>query len=165
QAYLGSRLIDVAMSNPEYCGAALDNPGRELLIALIMHSRDKPQAARTGLSTRAQSASSQPEPGVPTLQDLLTKSASTRDDTKALDLYAAALEIDSIDDLPSHGAIADQIEKCWRGVRAGPRNRKLWRRKGKPWCGFSVRRRERSPPSTGAPPTRSPSLPIGSSTA
>src|SRR4030095_643546 len=95
-----------------------DNPGRELLIALIMHSRDKPQAARTGLSTRAQSASSQPEPGVLTWQDLLTKSASTRDDTKALDLYAAALEIDSIDDLPSHGAIADQIEKCWRAVRA-----------------------------------------------
>jgi NACHT domain len=118
QAYLGSRLIDVAMANPEYCGAALDNPGRELLIALIMHSRDKPRAARTGMSTRAQSASSRPEPGVLTLQDLLTKSASARDDTKALDLYAAALEIDSIDDLPSHGAIADQIEKCWRAVRA-----------------------------------------------
>jgi hypothetical protein len=43
QAYLGSRLIGPAMANSEFRKEALGNAGRELLIALVMHSRAEPK--------------------------------------------------------------------------------------------------------------------------
>ena len=50
QAYLGSRLIGYAMADAEFRDAALKKAGRELLIALVMHSRAKADSAgRSGL--------------------------------------------------------------------------------------------------------------------
>src|SRR5258708_30359718 len=46
QAYLGSRLIDLAMEDPQYSEEPLADPGRELLIALVMNSRTQVQPAR-----------------------------------------------------------------------------------------------------------------------
>jgi NACHT domain len=43
QAYLGSRLIGPAMADSEFRKEALGNAGRELLIALVMHSRAEPK--------------------------------------------------------------------------------------------------------------------------
>ena len=43
QAYLGSRLIGYAMADGKFRKEALDNAGRELLIALVMHSRAEPK--------------------------------------------------------------------------------------------------------------------------
>jgi hypothetical protein len=118
QAYLGSRLIDVAMSDPAYRNVALRDPGREMLIALIMHSRDQARAARPNGLTRVGVSSAGPNAEDPTLRDLLREAATHRDDVKALDLFAAAFEVDSVDEAPAHGAIADQVERCWEHVRA-----------------------------------------------
>ena len=48
QAYLGSRLIGYAMTDGKFRKEALKNSGRELLIALVMHSRaeQKQRSAR-----------------------------------------------------------------------------------------------------------------------
>ena len=43
QAYLGSRLMGPAMADSEFRKEALGNAGRELLIALVMHSRAEPK--------------------------------------------------------------------------------------------------------------------------
>jgi hypothetical protein len=110
QAYLGSRLIHHAMADADYRRGALKNPGRELLIALVLHSRAKVRAARPHGSTQVlidTGTESRP------LRDLLSEAASGRDDVKALDLYAAALEIDSIDKTPAHRSIAAKLEEQW----------------------------------------------------
>ena len=118
QAYFGSRLIHVAMEDPEYRNAALSNPGRELLLALVMHSRAKVSEGRAnraaGISTALATADG---PGDP-LQDLLAEAASNRDNEKALDLYAAALEIDSVDEAPTHAGIAGQLCEHWPRISA-----------------------------------------------
>jgi hypothetical protein len=108
QAYLGSRLIDQAMADPTYRQGALKDPGRELLIALVMHSRAKARAARPRPSTTVL-VGSERRP----LRDLLVEAAEGRDDVKALDLYAAALEIDCVDDAPVHAAIASRLADQW----------------------------------------------------
>jgi hypothetical protein len=118
QAYFGSRLIHVAMQDPDYRGNALTNPGRELLIALVMHSRAKVREARsstaTGIRTRVETGDA---PGQP-LQGLLAEAAGHRNDVKALDLYAAALEIDSVDEAPAHASIAERLRNHWPTIAA-----------------------------------------------
>jgi hypothetical protein len=117
QAYLGSRLIDVAMANKQYRDKALIKPGREFLIALVMHSRAVKKARP---NETAQDRIEMPGPGAEDqrLQDLLCKKAGDRTDVKALDLYAAALEIDCVDKAPTHGDIADKLEKRWPDLGA-----------------------------------------------
>jgi hypothetical protein len=110
QAYLGSRLIDHAMADAEYRRGALKDPGRELLIALVTHSRAKARAARPHGSTQVLIKT---DTGERPLRALLSEAASGRDDVKALDLYAAALEIDSIDKAPAHRSIAAKLEAQW----------------------------------------------------
>jgi NACHT domain len=113
QAYLGSRLIDHAMADPAYREGALEDPGRELLIALVMHSRAKARAARPRPSTQVLidtgADGARPQP----LRDLLVEAAGGRDDVKALDLYAAALQIDSVEDAPAHASIAAKLAAQW----------------------------------------------------
>jgi hypothetical protein len=49
QAYLGSRFMDIALEDPDYrreADAALNKPGRELLIAMVLYSRRKPAEAK-----------------------------------------------------------------------------------------------------------------------
>jgi hypothetical protein len=112
QAYLGSRLIDHAMADTTYRDRALKDPGRELLIALVMHSRAKARAARPQPSTAVLIETDEPGRRRP-LRDLLLDAAKARDEVKALDLYAAALEIDSVDDAPTHAAIATGLADQW----------------------------------------------------
>jgi hypothetical protein len=118
QAYLGSRLIDAAMMEENYLEEALEKPGRELLIALVMHSRSKVAEARRHDASEAPVAVPQSTAGDRSLQALLCRAASGRSDEKALDLYAAALEIDSVDSAPRHEVIAAELHERWPHVSA-----------------------------------------------
>ena len=114
QAYLGSRLIAHAMADAEFRAEALHNAGRELLIALAMHSRATPkQASPRGREDAASDSSGAPPESID-LRTLLREEARGRIDAKALDLYATALEIDSVDPAPEHQAIAEEIFGHWR---------------------------------------------------
>jgi hypothetical protein len=118
QAYLGSRLIGYAMEDAEFRDAALEKAGRELLIALVMHSRAKADSAgRSGLQQAeigGSRSSTEPADLRPHLRDV----AGRRHDAKALDLYATVLEIDSVDRAPQHQAIAEEVAKDWRKLTA-----------------------------------------------
>ncbi|HZF89241.1 NACHT domain-containing protein [Streptomyces sp.] len=103
QAYLGSAFLDsVQRDSRAALETALSDPGRELLMAFIMRSR----ADRS-------------VPQRPTV-DLLVKAAATRQDDKAFDLYATALEIDTgtIDD-SAHSSIANKLLQRWPELRDG----------------------------------------------
>jgi hypothetical protein len=113
QAYLGSRLMDVAMADPQYRDEALRNPGQELLIALVMYSRSMVRDTRPDGPAQARIGGTGPGDEGRSLQGLLREAANYRADVKAFDLYAAALEIDSIDAAPAHGAIADELQTRW----------------------------------------------------
>jgi hypothetical protein len=118
QSYLGARLIDSAMADPKYRKGALKEPGRELLMALVMRSRDKAAQAgprRVALHRVRVSDGREAERPVP---DLLVQAARKRNDVKALYLYAAALSIDCIADQPAQGSIADIIKKYWPQITA-----------------------------------------------
>jgi hypothetical protein len=99
QSYLGSSFLDAVQQGPEKAlEVALTDPGRELLIALIMRSRRNRRM---------------PAPQRATV-DLLLKAAEGRGDDKALDLYAAALEIDTgLRDDSAHTEIAATLLKRW----------------------------------------------------
>jgi len=116
QAYFGSRFIHVAMEDPRYRDDALKHPGRELLIALVMHSRAKVREARSndaaGIRTRVRGADGTSQ----SLQVTLAEAARRRHDVKALDLYATALEVDSVDEAPTHMDIAAQLRDHWPAI-------------------------------------------------
>jgi hypothetical protein len=113
QAYFGSRLIQFAMQDPDYRKTALGNPGRELLLALVMHSRAEVREARAGgangirIAVEGTDGTSQP------LQHVLAQAAGARFDAKALNLYATAFEIDSVDQAPAHAELARQLRLHW----------------------------------------------------
>jgi len=116
QAYLGSRLIDVALTDDQYRKAALKDPGRELLIALVLRSRAQAGDARPNrraLYRIAKLAGNQRSH-----RDLLLKAARRRSDVKALHLYSAALDIDTAEDSPAHQAIADELQERWPAISA-----------------------------------------------
>jgi hypothetical protein len=78
------------------------------------------QTAFGGLSTGPTQASSGPTLGshVRSIRDLLVVSAAeARDDVKMLDLYAAALEIDSFLDKSRHEEIARSVSDRWEDIR------------------------------------------------
>ena len=128
QAYLGSRLLDVALRDPRFLPEAMERPkpGRELLIALVLRSRAgngartertaaqrgerAPGPSRTGRRTK-----DQPQGPSESIGQLSQEMAS-REDTKVLDVYAAALEIDSVADQPMHATIADEIRRKWSQI-------------------------------------------------
>jgi hypothetical protein len=99
QAYLGSRVLDTALQDPDYLKQALKRPkpGREFLIALVLRSRG---GGRDG-------------PGcIGPLRAALAK----RDDTKVLDVYAAVLEMDCVAAAPQHASIASEIRDKWSRI-------------------------------------------------
>ncbi|MFI5529880.1 NACHT domain-containing protein [Kitasatospora sp. NPDC051853] len=106
QAFLGSHLLDaVQRSAPAALTKALEEPGRELLIALIMRSRFRSAGTAQAPTVR-----------------LLLDAARNRQDDKALDLYAAALEIDSgRRDDSAHEEIAATVLGRWPEITAGDR--------------------------------------------
>jgi hypothetical protein len=113
QAYFGSRFIQVALRDPHYRGTALGNPGRELLLAMVMHSRAEVRGARArganGIRIAVEGTDGTSEP----IQGLLAQAAGRRFDAKALDLYATALEIDSVDQAPAHMELTRQTRDHW----------------------------------------------------
>ena len=115
QAYLGSRLIDVAMNDQGYREAALEDPGRELLIALVMRSRVNAGTVPADGITQVETA---PRAGASERwRDELLAAAGKRSDVKALNLYAAALEIDSVSEAPAHETIANKLQERWPELR------------------------------------------------
>jgi hypothetical protein len=118
QAYLASRLIDVAMTDSKFCDQALAKSGREFLLALIMHSRARPQNPRPDGAARISFLPAQLGADKRALQGLLCDEARHRTDVKALDLYAAALQIDCVSKQPAHGYIAGKLEKSWPDIWA-----------------------------------------------
>ncbi|AUG75533.1 hypothetical protein CFP65_0571 [Kitasatospora sp. MMS16-BH015] len=132
QAYLGSRVIGKVLVAPpgrdSYFPDALRNPNRELLLALVLHSRSATREARcTCTVTR------RPTCPVVRLVDLLTGQAlsgllrpSSRvsavgqgqvSHAKLLDLYGAALDIDSVDRRPRPGPVVEALVKAWPRLR------------------------------------------------
>jgi hypothetical protein len=120
QAYLGSRLIGVALQDPEYYTEALENPGREFLIALLLHSRALTQ----------QLPEDEPRPGdsegpnslsIDGIRDLVMNAANSRraKDAKGLDLFAAALEIDAAAECSRHSQIAENLANHWHEFENG----------------------------------------------
>ena len=122
EAYLGSRVIDRAMDDAGYRENALDHPGREFLLALVMNSRAKvlspgPKEGRPGdLATPGGSGRR--------FGDLLREEALTHPPgVTALYLYAAALQIDCVDRAPAHSEIAEQVANSWPELRAQDQRR------------------------------------------
>jgi hypothetical protein len=101
QAFLGSQLMDAALRDPDYVREALygepdderTGPGREFLIALVLHSRSKLIEQEAAGQPSGAPGSSSDSAGAVCYQ--LAKAAAARHDNKALDIYAAAMEISS----------------------------------------------------------------------
>jgi hypothetical protein len=139
QSYLGAEFIDAAMKDPEYRKAALDHPGRELLIALVLHSRASRQQAGPPPVAAAALPSSVPhrQPDMsragwsyrfvprraaePPLAAVLRDATRGRHDVKALDLLAASLQVDAVDKRLEHDRIAEQILQQWVTIEGDPR--------------------------------------------
>jgi hypothetical protein len=117
QAYLASRLIDIAMADSEFRDQALAKSGREFLIALVMRSRARLQNPVPGGAAGVSPVAAQSGADERTLRGLLCEEAGRRTDVKALGLYAAALQIDCLDG-PGHGDIADKLEESWPDIWA-----------------------------------------------
>ncbi|MET9511935.1 NACHT domain-containing protein [Streptomyces flavidovirens] len=152
QAHLGARFMN-AVIHPDvpgeptagsYFPAALQKPGRELLIAMVLYSRTPDGSC---LHEEAQ-GDGEPWCPVSAARDLLLKAAcqaqmvrehrpgypgghpvdSRGSDAqrllgrtlhaKALELYAAALEIDSVDAAPQQHLIAMRLATTWPDLRA-----------------------------------------------
>ena len=128
QAFLGSRLLDVALQEPGYRADALRHPGpgREFLIALVLRSRATehpdtrrldaagPGTARGGRRAGGSAAADVIHEFIAPLR----QAVADRDDSKVLDVYAAAMEIDCDTPAPAHGAIAGEIRDRWPRVHA-----------------------------------------------
>jgi hypothetical protein len=120
QAYLGSQLIDLAMADAEYRHEALRNPGHEFLTALVMQSRAKVRNAHLNRTKWIHTKVVRRAKHHP-LQDLLCDAARIRDDVKALNLYAAAFEIDSVGEESRQRAIGEKLQKHWPSIWAQDR--------------------------------------------
>ena len=100
QAYLASREIrQVVKEQPAYLDKALENPGRELLLALVMDSRRDARPPRSHAMVRDKL--------------LAVGCRSDLEMGKRLDALAAALEIDSVDVSPAQQQIARTVRKIW----------------------------------------------------
>ncbi len=140
QAYLGSRLLDVAVRDPDYLRDALQipRPGREFVIALVLRSRaadraadradpsdgrgrGRPEARQPSARGRTRRARPLRDALPATQPDFLAPlraSAGSRDDNKVLDMFAAALEIDGVTAQPAHQDIAAEIMARWSRIHA-----------------------------------------------
>jgi hypothetical protein len=128
QAYLGSRMLGVALRDPEFLREALQypKPGREFLIALVLGSRVADAAGSSRSASQRGAAAPGPKRtdrrGKGAAADRresvgpLLKAMATREDTKVLDVYAAALEIDSVADEPIHAVITAEITDRWAQI-------------------------------------------------
>jgi NACHT domain len=93
-------------------------PGREFLAALVMHFRARVQRPRPAESTESATSAKASRARHSQLQDFLAETARSRNDPRVLDLYAAALQIDCVDQTPVHNRIAEQLTIQWPEVHA-----------------------------------------------
>ncbi|MGE5135039.1 MAG: NACHT domain-containing protein, partial [Gemmatimonadota bacterium] len=129
QAYLGSRLLDVALQDRAFWQEAMERPGpgREFLIALVLRSRAagsrdgwwQHQAGRKAAGKGRRPRDGEPPAAAPLSPAVpLRQAAARRDDNKVLDIYAAAFEIDCDAPEPDHAAIAREIRDRWTDIHA-----------------------------------------------
>ena len=140
QSYFGSSLLKLFLQEDgedNRLAKALNDPGpgRELLIALVLHSREKRDlweaaegdrasasvTAGTEAGTQGGAMNDTSKPRTATLREMLLTAAGDHVDAKAFDIYAAALEIDSMQDESNQGLIAKNLSKRWKDVRTGDR--------------------------------------------
>ncbi|GAB7104387.1 hypothetical protein JCM4814A_27010 [Streptomyces phaeofaciens JCM 4814] len=134
QAYFGYRVLNHLGERGvgELVERALQPPGpsRELLIALVLLSRRRAAARPApGGGVRAEVRKElaglvrqTPVRGRPLAHRLCSAADRRTDDPKALDLYAAALEIASVDDDPKLlGTIIRAVRERWSGIKGDRR--------------------------------------------
>jgi NACHT domain len=98
---------------------ALLRPGPGMLFALVLYSR------RASASSTTRTAPTPPDQIPPALTQtrhistLLLEAAAEHSGNTALDIYAAALEIDCVSAAPQQATIAAEIRSRWRQMRAG----------------------------------------------
>lgn len=122
QAYLAHRLLS-EMADEELCHVVepalrMPGPGRELLIALILLSRRR--AAEAG-DRPAEAPAPADAPGRLFPRDLLRsmrEQADGRQDVKFFDLYAAVLEIGSLDPQEDLDSVATSLLRRWETLSA-----------------------------------------------
>lgn len=122
QAYLGARFLPaiLADNNEDFLNAALKEPGRELLMALVMYSRSRfeDEPTRDGDGIRLHLDTSHEPQHAAALRDRLQTAADERHprDAKTLDLLASALEIDMVVGEPIHAVLATDLAERWREI-------------------------------------------------
>ncbi|MFJ1806242.1 MULTISPECIES: ATP-binding protein [unclassified Streptomyces] len=134
QAYFGCRLLDQLGERGagDLAEQALQPPGpsRELLIALVLLSRGRAanpagrgHGLRAGIRKEiAELVRQAPVRGRPLALRLCAAAGRRTDDPKALDLYAAALEIESAEDDPGQlSGIVTAVREHWAGIKGDRR--------------------------------------------
>ncbi|OQR60506.1 hypothetical protein B6E66_29510 [Streptomyces maremycinicus] len=134
QAYFGCRLLNHLGERGagDLAEQALQPPGpsRELLIALVLLSRHRAahdpsrgHGVRAELRKEiAELLRQTPVRGRPLAHRLCAAAGRRTDDPKALDLYAAALEIESAEDDPGElSAIVTAVREHWAGIKGDRR--------------------------------------------
>jgi hypothetical protein len=118
QAYLGSLMMPAALHDAKYCSEALQKPGREFLISVVMYFCSS-KAREAAMRHQQNSEKSGHPPAswkedVSLILDLLKQSANVQDaSTKMLEIYAAALEIDSANGALQHKELATEVCDHW----------------------------------------------------
>ena len=102
QAYLGSRMLERVMAeNPSFLAAALDDPSREMLVALVMYSRSR--------------RPEEPLRSYTEVRDALCRAVAegALSPTQKLDMMTTAVDIDSVDREPQHRRLAAGLRDVW----------------------------------------------------
>ncbi|MDT0397625.1 ATP-binding protein [Streptomyces edwardsiae] len=169
QAYLGYRLLSEVEADgvAAVVEPALHSPGpsRELLIALVLLSRHRAEPPSPQPAVRPDQGRSRhllrSRRTPPGLAGLLREAAANRHDAKYFDLYAAALEIDSVDPAPIQEELARDLDEQWadldtKGDQRTVEDAKLGlvRR-----FGAALRERERRRGESGPLPGKAPARP------
>jgi hypothetical protein len=121
QAYLGSRYMSAALQDDTYRSQVGQKPGREFLIAVVMHFRSKSIGDRADLSSQRTPDGPDPTPAeVADALEFLTDAVDKQEvPAKKLDIYAAQLEIDSAAGGAQHCKIAGSLCEDWDKILSG----------------------------------------------
>ncbi len=126
QAYLGSRLLDQAMRDDHYRRAALEQSGRQFLLAAVLSSRaalrprlPDPAVARRrrGNEAGAEGAGDVGNDGEGLAYPLWQQARRVRN-VQSLYIFAAALQADCVAGNPVHAQIANDLAEDWPLISA-----------------------------------------------
>ncbi|MFG1954770.1 NACHT domain-containing protein [Micromonospora sp. NPDC048830] len=140
QAYLGCRYLTAALHDDDFLARAFannDGPGREMLSALTLYTRSggaferldgrrNPPAAsgkrlrlgdavrhRMGLSADIRDVRATRNRSITLVHRLCDAATGTRNRTRAVEMFAAALEMDAATGHTAHRRLADAIQQAW----------------------------------------------------